>query len=146
LGAGGDFEIDAADSSPWFTHQHDPHFLPDGRSLAVLDNGNTRIAQNGDMGNSRGQVFVIDEAGRKATLVLNADLKSNSAALGTIQRLFDGHYHFDMGFIADPSNPAARFTQALECDSGGNIVWGMQIAAQEYRSYRMRDLYTPPEQ
>ena len=62
----------------------------------------------------------------------------------TAERLPNNHYYFDLGFIVDPANPAGRFTQVLETDSGGNIVWGMQIAAQEYRSFRMNDLYTPP--
>ena len=78
------------------------------------------------------------------TLLLNADLKVNSSALGTAQWLANRNCHFDAGFVVDPVNPASRLSQALEVDSSGNIVWGMQINAQEYRSYRMDDLYTPP--
>ena len=95
-------------------------------------------------GSSRGQVFRVDEQARTVSPVLNADLKVNSAALGTAQLLPNGHYHFDAGFLPDPANPTARISQALEVDASGNIVWGMQIYAQEYRSYRMDDLYTPP--
>jgi hypothetical protein len=34
----------------------------------------------------------------------------------------------------------------LEVDASGNIVWGIQISALEYRSFRLSDLYTPPIQ
>ena len=60
------------------------------------------------------------------------------------QLLPNGNYHFDAGFLPDPANPVARISQALEVDASGNIVWGMQINAQEYRSFRLNDLYTPP--
>jgi arylsulfate sulfotransferase len=146
LGAGGDFQISGGGSHPWFSHQHDPHFLSDNTTLIVFDNGNTRIAQNPGEKSSRGQVLKIDEKAHTATVVMNADLKQNSAALGTAELLDNGNYYFDAGFIADPANPAGRFTQLLETDAAGNLVWGMQVAAQEYRSYRMRDLYTPPGQ
>ncbi len=148
MGRGGDFTITALDASPWFTHQHDAKFLEDNQTLVLFDNGNTRISNNTDAGktpgNSRGQVLFVDEQARTVTLELNADLKVNSAALGTAEPLPNGNYHFDAGFLPDPNNPAARISQALEVDAGGNIVWGMQINAQEYRSYRMNDLYTPP--
>jgi arylsulfate sulfotransferase len=145
LGAGGDFQITGGGPHPWFSHQHDPHFLRDNTTLVLFDNGNTRIAQNPDERDSRGQVLKIDEKAHTATVVMNVDLKQNSAALGTAELLDNGHYQFDAGFIQDPSNPAARFTQLLETDSAGNLVWGMQVAAQEYRNFRMRDLYTPPQ-
>jgi arylsulfate sulfotransferase len=144
MGAGGDFKMIAPAENPWFSHQHDPQFLSDNQTLILIDNGNTRISNAGDKGSSRGQVLRVDEQARTVTLVLNADLKVNSSALGTAQLLPNGNYHFDAGFIVDPANPAARFSQALEVDPSGNIVWGMQIKAQEYRSYRMDDLYTPP--
>jgi arylsulfate sulfotransferase len=146
LGTGGDFTISGGGAHPWFSHQHDSHFLSDNTTLILFDNGNTRIAQNPGELSSRGQVLKIDEKAHTATVVMNADLKQSSAALGTAELLDNGNYHFDAGFIQDPSNPAARFTQLLETDPAGNLVWGMQVAAQEYRSYRMNDLYTPPRQ
>ena len=146
MGPGGDFKITASDANPWFTHQHDAHFLSDNRTLLLLDNGNTRISNNGDKGTSRGQVLLVDEQARTVTLLLNADLKVDSSALGTAETLPNGNYHFDAGFVQNPSSPNLRFSQALEVDPSGNIVWGMQIDAQEYRSYRMTNLYTPPAQ
>jgi len=144
MGPGGDFTILGSDDpSLWFTHQHDPQFLGDNQTLIVFDNGNTRIV-GAEGGSSRGQVYRVDEQARTVSLVMNADLKVNSSALGTAQLLPNGNYHFDAGFFPDPANPLARISQALEVDASGNIVWGMQINAQEYRSYRMNDLYTPP--
>jgi hypothetical protein len=89
-------------------------------------------------------VWRLDEESRTAHLVMNADLKANSPALGSAQLLPNGNYHFDSGFIPNPANPAQRFTQAIEVDPSGNIVWGMQITAQQYRNFRLDDLYTPP--
>ena len=146
LGAGGDFTISGGGAHPWFSHQHDPHFLSDNTTLLLFDNGNTRIARNSDEKDSRGQVLKIDQKAHTATVVMNADLKQNSAALGTAELLDNGNYYFDAGFILDPSNPAGRLTQLLETDPAGNLVWGMQVAAQEYRSFRMKDLYTPSPQ
>ena len=146
LGQDGDFQISSPDPSPWFSHQHDPHFAADNTTLLVFDNGNTRIGANNEVGDSRGQVLQIDEADRLATLVLNADMGVNSSALGTAQQLANGDYHFDAGFIVDPAAPTTRFSQALEVDANGLITWGMQIYAQEYRSFRLNDLYTPPIQ
>ena len=68
------FRSPASDANAWFSHQHDTAFLSDNRTLLVFDNGNTRIARTGP-GTSRGQVFRIDEQGRTASLMLNADLK-----------------------------------------------------------------------
>jgi hypothetical protein len=145
LGAGGDFMLTNNDAGAWFSHQHDAKILPDG-SLLLFDNGNTRIAENSDQGTSRGQLWRLDEDAHTATLVYSADLQVNSAALGSAQLLDNGDYHFDAGFMPDPKNPAARITRALEVDPGGNIVWGMQMNAQVYRSFRLNDLYTPPYQ
>ena len=143
LGAGGDFTLTSGNDLDWFSHQHDAQILPDG-TLMLFDNGNTRIFRNTDQGTSRGQIWQLDEEAHTATLLFNADLKVNSAALGTGQVLANGNYHFDAGFIPAPGNPNQRISQALELDPSGNIVWGMQINAQEYRSYRLTDLYTPP--
>jgi hypothetical protein len=143
LGNQGDFQITSSDPYPWFSHQHDPNFEKDNTSLLVFDDGDTRLGLD-PTAHSRGQVLTIDEPNRMASLTLNADLGSYSAALGSAQKLTDGHYHFDSGFIAaPPGSSSAFFTQALEVNPAGSIVFGLQIGAQEYRSVRMRNLYTP---
>jgi hypothetical protein len=143
LGYQGDFQITSSDLSPWFSHQHDANFEKDNTSLLLFDDGDTR--QNLDAtAHSRGQVLKIDEQNRMASLILNADLGSYSAALGSAQRLTNGDYHFDSGFIAaPPGSTSPFFTQAVEVDATCKIVFGLQIGAQEYRSVRMRDLYIP---
>jgi arylsulfate sulfotransferase len=146
LGLGGDFKMLDGDDNLWFSHQHDAQMLPDGVSLLLFDNGNTRIANNSGRGNSRGQLWRIDEAGRTAKLVLNADLGANSSALGSAQLLPNGDYHFGAGFVPDPANSAKRITRAVEVGRDGTVLWNMQIPAQQYRSFRLDNLYTPPIQ
>jgi arylsulfate sulfotransferase len=142
LGQSGDFQIASTDPYPWFSHQHDPHFEPDGKTLLVFDNGNIR-AENDPNAHSRGQVLSIDETSRTASLVLNADMGVNSIAVGSAQSLPNRNYHFDSGFVLDPST-GNSFAQSVEVDPTGKLVFGIQFGAIEYRSFRMRDLYTLP--
>src|SRR5262249_20624030 len=43
LGQGGDFTVNSADPNPWFSHQHNAHYIDD-HTLILFDNGNTRRA------------------------------------------------------------------------------------------------------
>ncbi len=45
LGQGGDFRINSKAPSPWFSHQHDVHYI-NNTTLVLFDNGNTRRAKN----------------------------------------------------------------------------------------------------
>jgi len=135
LGNDGDFTIDSSDPNPWFSHQHDPELHADG-TLTVFDNGNFRQFLD-PSAHSRGQVLRLDEANRSATLLLNVDLGQFSGALGTAQKLGDGHYFFDAGFLSDGTGVS------LEVDSSGTTVYGIRSSVQEYRTFRMRDMYTP---
>jgi arylsulfate sulfotransferase len=145
LGKDGDFQIASSDPSPWFSHQHDANFEADGTTLLVFDDGNARFATDKNA-HSRGQALSIDEKNRTATLLLNADLGSYSQALGSAQKLPNGDYHFDDGFIfvVDSSGKANTIAQSVEVDQNGKLVYGIQFAGPEYRSIRMRDLYTAP--
>lgn len=153
LGKDGDFQIVSSDPDPWFSHQHDANIelsvigrqarASAGQSmLTVFDDGNTRAATN-PAADSRGQVLQLDEQNRTATLVLNADLGTYSAAVGSAQHLQNGNYHFDSGFINDPSAIGGRSSQSLEVTPAGQIVYSIQFGLMEYRSFRMTDLYTP---
>jgi len=102
----------------------------------VFDNGNTRYSLNKEA-NSRGQVLELDEDARVARLVLNLDMGAYSMALGSAQKLTGGGYHFDVGWMPNGTS------QALEFDSTGNLVSRVEVETQQYRSFRMRDLYTP---
>ena len=80
LGQGGDFAVNSADPNPWFSHQHNAHYIDD-HTLILFDNGNTRRASDPNA-HSRGQVWTLDEQTMTATLVVNADLGSYSGAAG----------------------------------------------------------------
>jgi hypothetical protein len=135
LGKDGDFQFLSDDPYPWFSHQHDASIGADGL-LILFDNGNLRWLADSSA-HSRGQVIRLDEQNLTATLVLNADLGVFSIALGSAQKLDNGDYHFHLGFIL--SNKAAR---AVEVDPAGAIVYRLDIAELEYRSFRRSGLYT----
>jgi arylsulfate sulfotransferase len=138
LGREGDFTFDSADLFPWFSHQHDGQFLPGNHTtITVFDNGNTRHFIYPDA-NSRGQVLQLDEQAFTVTPVLNADLGVYSSALGAAQKLSNGNYYFGAGILSDNS------ALMIELDPSGNPVYALQSSGPEYRSFRMRDLYTPP--
>src|SRR5262249_14143423 len=95
LGQDGGFSVNSTDSSPWFSHQHNAHYLDD-HTLILFDNGNTR-RETDPNAHSRGQVWQLDEKKMTATLLLNADLGSYSGALGAAQRLSNGNDSFTLG-------------------------------------------------
>jgi hypothetical protein len=134
LGNAGDFTIQSNDTNAWFSHQHDPNFLEDNVSLELFDNGNTRRAADVNA-NSRGQVLVVNEDNRTVSLSLNRDLGVYSGALGSAQRLPNGDYHFDAGFIG--ANAIS-----FEVTSAGGTMRAIQAGAVEYRTFRLRDLYS----
>src|SRR5262249_3143138 len=136
LGAGGDFSVNSADPSPWFSHQHNAHFIDD-HTLILFDNGNTRRATDPNA-HSRGQVWTLDEQTMTATPVLNADLGSYSFRLGSAQRLSNGNYAFLSGSQGPVPNDIA---QSIELLPDGTPSYILRFAGPEYRSFRMRTLY-----
>jgi arylsulfate sulfotransferase len=146
MGFGGDFQILSSDPNPWFSHQHDAHFEQNNTVLMLFDNGNTRFAAD-PSAHSRGQAFEVDERNRVVRPRLNADLGLYSAALGSSQQLPDGNYHFDAGFLlsTDANGKPLYAARSLEVDASGQIDFSVQVNTLEYRSFRMPDLYTAPE-
>ncbi len=138
LGKEGDFTYAGNDPYPWFSHQHDGNFESANR-IAVFDNGNVRVVAAGG-GNSRGQVIEVDEQNRTAKLVLNADLGVFAAAVGSAQRLLNGNYHFDAGYVSGPAGLAAY---AFEVNRFGQTISSIKADTLIYRSIRMTDMYTP---
>ncbi len=136
LGKDGDFAIDSADPHPWFSHQHDPQVLADGVTITLFDNGNGRHLDD-PAANSRGQVIRLDEQTGTASFVLNTDLGTYSYALGAAQRLSNGNYYFHSGWLPDSTS------MITELDPDGHTVFVLHVQAAEYRSFRLRDLYTP---
>jgi hypothetical protein len=137
LGQGGDFAVNSADPSPWFSHQHNAHYIDD-HTLILFDNGNTRRASD-PTAHSRGQVWTLDETSMTATLVLNADLGSYSGALGAAQRLANGNYSFTLGTNGPP--PVRPPAHTIEVTPGGVKVHDLEASTPVYRSYRVRTLY-----
>jgi arylsulfate sulfotransferase len=136
LGKNADFHTPSADPWPFFSHQHDPQFLPESNQLLVFDNGNTRQSQD-NTAHSRGQLWTLDEASRTADLSLNCDLGLYSFALGSAQKLPNGNYHFNLGLLL----PALASRQ-VEVDSACNIVYSLQANTPIYRSFRLSSLYS----
>ena len=134
LGEDGDFAAFSSDPSPWFSHQHYAHYLDRSR-LMLFDNGNTR--QAGDPGaHSRGQVWKLDEDAMTATLEFNVDLGNYSPELGTAERMPNGDYVFNSG-----SQGGGVFGQSIEVLPDGTKTYVQEVAARDYRSFRMSSLY-----
>ena len=137
LGQGGDFAVNAADPSPWFSHQHNAHYIDD-HTLILFDNGNTRRASDPNAP-SRGQVWTLDETSMTATLVVNADLGSYAGALGAAQRLSNGNYSFTLG--TNGPVPIRSPAHTIEVTPAGIKTYDLEANTPEYRSYRLRTLY-----
>ena len=138
LGKDGDFTLLSTDPNPWFSHQHDPHF-EDGDAanrMMVFDNGNTRRIEDGGA-HSRGQVLELDENSLSARLVLSADMGDYSLALGSAEKLSNGDYFFLLGWT-----PTAT-SQTVVFGSSGGVASRYQVQTQQYRAFRMHDMYTP---
>lgn len=138
LGEGGDFTVNSTDPDPWFSHQHNAHYIDD-HTLILFDNGNTRQATDPNA-HSRGQVWTLDETNMTATLVLNADLGNYSFRLGSAQRLSNGNYSFMSGSQGQVP-PPLQFAQTIEVLPDGTPSYVLQYPLAEYRSYRVRTLY-----
>jgi hypothetical protein len=141
LGQGGDFTVNSADPNPWFSHQHNAHYVDD-HTLILFDNGNTRQA-NDPNAHNRGQVWMLDETSMTATLVLNADLGDYSDRFGSAQRLSNGNYSFTSGALGQ-GPPPSQFGQVIEVLPDGTKTYVLEtdpVGVLEYRSNRMRTLY-----
>ena len=139
LGRDGDFSIISSDSYPWFSHQHD--MTLDADTMWLYDNGNTRRDFQPNA-NSRGMVLRLNAPARTATVELSADLGSFAVAVGSAQRLSNGNYNFGSGMLSPGS-----FSQSIEVSPSpkpsGTITYILEDSWNQYRTFRMRDLYTP---
>jgi arylsulfate sulfotransferase len=136
LGKDGDFAVVSGDANPWFSYQHNVHYL-DKKTLILFDNGDVRCYHVSKC-HSRGQTWTIDETMMTATQKLNVDLRNYSFALGSAEMLPNGNYVFTSGFL-NPNNSGAG--QSIEVNGEGKKQYVMQGGAPEYRTYRMADLY-----
>jgi hypothetical protein len=136
LGQGGDFTVNSTDLNPWFSHQHDAHYIDDN-TIILLDNGNTRHASD-PTADSRGQVWKLDEKTMTATLVVNIDLGAYASAEGAAQQLSNGDYSFDLGSLGNAPNISA---QTVEVRPDGSKAYVLQVGTDEFRIYRIGDMY-----
>ncbi len=136
LGQGGDFTVNSTDPNPWFSGQHDAHYIDDS-TIILFDDGNAHRASD-PTADSRGQVWKVDEQTMTATLVVNVDLGNYSGALGSAQRLSNGDYSFDSGFQGTAPH---QIGQSIEVRPDGSIAYVLQVKGTEYRSFRMQTLY-----
>ncbi len=136
LGQGGDFTVNSTDPNPWFSHQHDAHYI-DNSTLILFDNGNGRRASD-PTADSRGQVWKLDERTMTATLVVNVDLGNYSPMFGEAERLSNGDYSFTSGRRARAPN---LFGQTIEVRPDGSKAYVLQVNKPEYRSFRISSLY-----
>ena len=82
-------------------------------------------------------MFRLDEANRRAGIVLNANLGFYTFALGSAQRLDSGNYMFGVGFRMDGTGTA------IEVNPRGETVYALESSAPEYRTFRLRNMYNP---
>jgi arylsulfate sulfotransferase len=141
LGREGDFTLAGAANDAWFSHQHDANYIGDDQVL-LYDNGNGHAdcLANPAQCVSYGKVYALNEAALTATPVLNASLGNYSFAIGAAQRLSNGNYAFTSGIYAGSGRARSH-----EVDPDGNMVFELEVSQRAYRSFRLRDLYTPPE-
>jgi hypothetical protein len=134
LGQGGDFSIDSSDPYPWFTHQHNAHYI-NATTLVLFDNGTSRGDDTGDF-NSRGQAYTLDEQNLTAAPILNAYLDNFSPVYGSGQELPNGDYVFTSGSQGQPA-----ISQSIEVLPNGTEAYLLQSSFPEYRTFRVSTLY-----
>jgi len=158
LGWEGDFAIAGGDTTDWFYAQHFPHLETTNGSgsqmtLAVFDNGNLRVAGNGQdcavpfsptsaataTCYSRATRFDVDETSMVATPTWQYPTGFYSWWGGSIGTLSNGDLEFDMATVAGP--PASEVME-ITSDDAPKKVWQLNVAgANAYRAYRIPSLY-----
>lgn len=134
MGNGGNFTL--APGQTWFSHQHNATL--NGTTLSLFDNANATHNLYGD--SSRGLVITVNEAAKTADITTEAIMGCYSSAIGTAQILLSGNTWFLCGI------PAADASQAIEFRQGTGMVspvFHVNTNNNNYRSIRMKDLYTP---
>jgi arylsulfate sulfotransferase len=141
FGREGDFTLESRASDGWQSHQHDANYLGNDE-IIMYDNGNAHpdCIVDRQMCVSAGKVYRLEESTMTATPVLNATLNNYSFALGAAQRLSNGNYHFNSGAF-----DGSQVSRSQELSPEGDIIFELEVSRRAYRSFRLRDLYTPPQ-
>ncbi len=108
----------------------------------VFDDGNTRRAKYNPSADSRCQLYAVNETGHGANLNYNADVGSYSFGLGSAQLLTNGNKFCDAGVIGGGFS-SSTYTENAETGKNANVVIQLKAGADTYRSFRMRDPYSP---
>jgi arylsulfate sulfotransferase len=138
LGFGGSFALAPGHPlSEWFSGQHDVEIQPNG-IVTLFDNNNPSAVTQQPGGTARGQAWSLDITNMVAAPVANIDLEVISVAVGSAALLSNGNYEWQAGFVTGPQAQTFEFTP-----TGGTPVYQQQSDSFSYRSFRIRDLYTP---
>jgi hypothetical protein len=62
-----------------------------------------------------------------------------SSALGAAQKLQDGTYQFDAGFVSLLGGDSEGLS--IQVDAAGSVISTVKLLAPVYRSFRVGDLY-----
>ena len=122
--------------SDWPSGQHDPEIQANG-ILTLFDNNNPVALTEQPGGTAHGQAWQLDTVHNIATPVVNIDLGVVSPAVGSATLLSNGNYEWEAGYIGGNSAKTFEFTPS------GTLVYEQQNDDLTYRSFRLRDLYTP---
>jgi arylsulfate sulfotransferase len=135
---------------PWFSHNHDPEFAFRGqlvggkRIFTIFDDGNIRAACLpgyfcDPTPHSRCQEYSLDETNLAANLNINGDAQGYSFALGSSQVLSNGtSIACNSGIVMGVTYP----TNTVEIDANSNFIFSLNATSDNYRSWRMQNLYT----
>jgi arylsulfate sulfotransferase len=133
---------DASGPWPWFSHQHDVQF--DGTNYELLDNGNTRVSPAPlglGSGDSRGQVYHLNESSMSAVRLVSADLGGYSHAYGSAQLLSNGDYWFSLGDVATATKP---LNNGQELATSDPLSFSYSVTFPDsttYRTFRLSSFY-----
>jgi len=89
-------------------------------------------------GNSRGQVWSLDQTTLTATSVLNADMGVYSYAVGSAQPLSNGNYQF----LNNRVQGSMLYAQTLEVTPTGAHNLSFDYSGFVYRVFRLTNLHT----
>jgi hypothetical protein len=77
-------------------------------------------------------------------LPVNFELGRFVFAVGSAQWMRNGGYAFGLGLVVPPSNPSVLWSHSAEYTPDGDRTFVLGPHAPSYRTYRLRDLYSPP--
>jgi hypothetical protein len=137
LGNEGDFTMEVTTvPDPWNDHQHDVT-SPSTGIYSMFDNGNGRHEANG--GQSRGLVYVINEAKLEVVGIQVYPLHLFSPGNGSAQLLTNGNWMFMAGYPSTASGHV--YSEEFEFVPNATTPVWMEQLPQQYRMTRLSSLF-----